>query len=158
MIKIVAVGKCREKALLALIKEYEKRLGAFAKIEIIEVADEMAPQSLSTAQMMEVKRKEGERLLARLKPSDHVILLDLAGHMIDSVKLAEKIHNVQTYGGGDIAFVIGGSLGISEAVIQRSDWRWKLSDLTFPHQMVRLLVCEQVYRAFTILHHQPYHK
>ena len=133
MIRIIAVGKCKEKAMLALINEYQKRLKPFVKTELIEVADEHAPQSLSLAQMEQVKQKEGERILSKLKDSDYVILLDFA-------------------------FVIGGSLGIAPALIQRSDFRWKLSDLTFPHQLVRVLLYEQLYRSFTILHHQPYHK
>ncbi len=158
MIRIIAVGKCKEKAMLALINEYQKRLKPFVKTELIEVADEHAPQSLSLAQMEQVKQKEGERILSKLKDSDYVILLDLAGKMIDSVALSEQIASLQTYGNSDIAFVIGGSLGIAPALIQRSDFRWKLSDLTFPHQLVRVLLYEQLYRSFTILHHQPYHK
>lgn len=158
MIRIIAVGKCKEKALRTLIDEYRKRLSAFVKVELIEVADEMAPQTLSPAQMTQVKNKEGERILAKVKPQDHVILLDLAGKMLDSEGLAKYIDTQQTYGSSDITFVIGGSLGLSDALIQRADLRWKLSDLTFPHQLVRMMLLEQIYRSFTILHHQPYHK
>lgn len=158
MIRIIAVGKCREKAMLSLIEEYDKRLKPFVKTELIEVADEHAPQSLSQAQMEQVKQKEGARILAKLKESDYVILLDLAGKMIDSLALADQIASLQIYGNGDIVFVIGGSLGVSHDLIARSDFRWKLSDLTFPHQLVRVLLYEQLYRAFTIMHHLPYHK
>jgi len=158
MIRILAVGKLKEKAMTSLVNEYTKRIKAFAKIEIAEVADENAPQSLSAAQMEQVKDKEGERILAKVKPNDYVILLDLAGTMWSSETFAEKIDHLQTYGNSDITFVIGGSLGLSKALIARSNERWKLSDLTFPHALVRVLLCEQIYRAFTILHHQPYHK
>lgn len=158
MIKIIAVGKLKEKAMRALLEEYSKRIKAFTKLELIEVADEIAPQSLSLAQMEQVKDKEGERILAKIKEQDHVILLDLAGNMLDSEALAMHIQKTQTYGSSDITFVIGGTLGLSKALIQRADLRWKLSDLTFPHQLVRIMLAEQIYRSFTILHHQPYHK
>lgn len=158
MIKIIAVGKLKEKAMRTLLEEYSKRIKAFTKLELIEVADEIAPQSLSLAQMEQVKDKEGERILAKIKEQDHVILLDLAGKMLDSEALAMHIQKTQTYGSSDITFVIGGTLGVSKALIQRADLRWKLSDLTFPHQLVRIMLAEQIYRSFTILHHQPYHK
>lgn len=158
MIKILAVGKQKEKAMRQLNDEYIKRLQAFTKIEIIEAADENAPQSLSALQMEQIKDKEGQRLLSHIKDSDTMILLDLAGVMLTSEGLAKKIDQLQTYSGGNIVFAIGGSLGVSKALIKRADFRWKLSDLTFPHQLVRVLVAEQLYRAFTILHHQPYHK
>lgn len=158
MIKVIAVGKLKEKAMRALVEEYAKRIKAFTKFEVIEVPDEMAPQSLSDAQMEQVKEKEGERILAKVKEGDYVILLDLAGHMMSSEQLAEKMASLQTYGTSDITFIIGGSLGLSKEVIQRANTRFKLSDCTFPHQLVRILICEQIYRAFTINHHQPYHK
>lgn len=158
MIKIIAVGKLKEKAMRTLLEEYSKRIKVFTKLELIEVADEIAPQSLSLAQMEQVKDKEGERILAKIKEQDHVILLDLAGKMLDSEALAMHIQKTQTYGSSDITFVIGGTLGVSKALIQRADLRWKLSDLTFPHQLVRIMLAEQIYRSFTILHHQPYHK
>lgn len=158
MIKILAVGKQKEKAMRQLNEEYVKRLSAFSKIEIIEVPDENAPQTLHKAQMKQVKDKEGLRLLNHIKDSDTMILLDLAGEMLTSEGLAQKIDRLQTYSSGNIVFVIGGSLGVSEALIKRADFRWKLSDLTFPHQLVRVLLAEQLYRAFTILNHQPYHK
>lgn len=158
MIRLIVVGKVKEKAMVSLIAEYQKRISAFTKIEIVEVNDEMAPPSYSLQQMEQVKKKEGQRILAKLKEQEFVILLDLAGKMMTSEKLAEQIHHVQTYQTSHLAFVIGGSLGLSSEVIQRADLRWKLSDLTFPHQLVRVMVMEQIYRAFTILHHLPYHK
>ncbi len=158
MIRIIAVGKCREKAMRSLINEYQKRLQPLVKSELIEVADEIAPQTLSRAQMEQVKDREGERILKKIRPNDFVILLDLQGLMLSSEELAEKIDRVQTYETGDITFVIGGSLGLSEKVQLRANFRWQLSSLTFPHQLVRVLLYEQLYRVFTILHHIPYHK
>lgn len=158
MIKIIAVGRLKEKAMETLVQEYRKRLGAFVKLEIIEVNDEQAPQNNSDLQNVAVKKKEGEKILAKLKDQDYMILLDLQGAMLTSEKLAAHIDQIQTYKSSDIAFVIGGSLGLSEDVIKRSDYRWKLSDLTFPHQLVRVMILEQIYRAYMINHHMPYHK
>lgn len=158
MIKIVAVGKLKEKALRMQIEEYEKRLRPFTKLEIIEVPDENAPQSNSDAENEIVKEKEGERLLSKIKDGEYVILLDLWGEMIDSVAFAKKLESIQTYQSSTVTFVIAGSLGPSKEVVKRSDYRWKLSDLTFTHQMTRVLVLEQIYRGYMINHHNPYHK
>ena len=158
MIKIVAVGKLKEKALRMLMEEYEKRLRPFTKLEIVEVADEHAPQTNSEAENELVKEKEGERLLGKIKDQDYVILLDLWGEMMDSVAFAKKLTAIQTYQSSVITFVIAGSLGPSKAVTDRADDRWKLSDLTFTHQMTRVLVLEQIYRGFMINHNNPYHK
>lgn len=158
MIKIIAVGKIKEKALLQLIDEYKKRLQPYVKIEMIEVVDEQAPQSNSDAQNEIVKQKEGERVLLKIREQDYLILLDLAGKMISSEQLAQHFNHIQTYQSSDIVFVIGGSLGLSKVLIQRSNYRLKISDMTFPHQIVRLLVLEQIYRAYKINYHEPYHK
>lgn len=158
MIKIVAVGKLKEKALRIQIEEYEKRLRPFTKLEIIEVADEVAPQTNSDAENEMVKDKEGEKLLQKIKDGEYVILLDLWGEMIDSVTFANKLEAIQTYQSSTITFVIAGSLGPGKAVVKRANYRWKLSDLTFTHQMTRVLVLEQIYRGYMINHHNPYHK
>lgn len=158
MIKIVAVGKIKEKAVRAQIEEYEKRLRPFTKLEIIEVNDEMAPQNNSDAQNEVVKEKEGERLLSKIREQEYVILLDLWGEMLSSEKFSAKIAKLQTYTTPDITFVIAGSLGPGKNILQRANYRWKLSDLTFTHQMTRVLVLEQIYRAFMIQNHNPYHK
>lgn len=158
MIKIVAVGKIKEKAVRAQIEEYEKRLRPFTKLEIIEVNDEMAPQNNSDAQNEAVKEKEGERLLSKIREQEYVILLDLWGEMLSSEKFSAKIAKLQTYTTPDITFVIAGSLGPGKNILQRANYRWKLSDLTFTHQMTRVLVLEQIYRAFMIQNHNPYHK
>ena len=156
--KIVCVGKIKEKSLATLVQEYCKRIGAYTKLEIVEVDDIMAPQSNSDAQNEQVKYKEGQAILSKIKEKEFVILLDLKGKMLTSESLSEKIEEIQTYHGSQITFVIGGSLGISQEVIQRSNFRWKLSDLTFPHQIVRLMIVEQIYRSFKIMKNEPYHK
>ena len=158
MIKIIAVGKIKEPSLRELIEEYKKRLTSYVKLSIVELADEPTGQNNSAAQDELVKIKEGERILSQIKEKEYVILLDLKGKMISSDQLAEKISNLYTGSISDITFVIGGSLGVSQAVINRANYRWKLSDLTFPHQIVRLLLLEQIYRAYKINYHEPYHK
>lgn len=158
MIKIVAVGKIKEKALTALINEYTKRLSAFTKVEIMEVADEIIPQSNSEKQNEIAKENEGKRLLAKIKDSEYVILLDLWGKSMSSETFASKLNELQTYGNSDITFVIGGSLGLSPDVVKRAQLRFKLSDCTFTHQMCRVLILEQIYRAYMINHNMPYHK
>lgn len=158
MIKIVAVGKIKEKALRMQIEEYEKRLRTFTKLEIIEVHDEIAPQSNSEAQNEQVKEKEGERILSKIRDNEYVVLLDLWGEMLNSEQFSKKIDQLQTNGNSNITFVIAGSLGPSKQVYDRCKYRWKLSDLTFTHQMTRVLVLEQIYRAFMIQNNNPYHK
>ena len=158
MIKIVAVGKIKEKALTMLIQEYCKRLSAFTKVEIIEVADEIIPQNNSEKQNEIAKENEGKRLLSKIKDNEYVILLDLWGKSMSSEQFASKINELQTYGNSDITFVIGGSLGLSPDVVKRSQLRFKLSDCTFTHQMCRVLILEQIYRAYMINHNMPYHK
>ncbi|MEG0708826.1 MAG: 23S rRNA (pseudouridine(1915)-N(3))-methyltransferase RlmH [Longicatena sp.] len=158
MIKLVAVGKIKEKAVREQIAEYEKRLRPFTKIEILEVGDEIAPQSNSDAENEIVKDKEGAKVLSKIKEQEYVVLLDLWGEMIDSVAFSKKLEKIQTYHSSNITFVIAGSLGPSKEVVKRADYRWKLSDLTFTHQMTRVLVLEQIYRAMMIQNNNPYHK
>lgn len=158
MIKIIAVGKCKEKATRELVNEYCKRLGAYTKLELIEVSDEQTPDRNSAAQNEEIKRREGERILQKIQSDEYVVLLDLKGKMLSSEGLAEKIASIQIYQSSKLTFVIGGSLGISDKVKERSNYKWQLSELTFPHQLVRILLCEQIYRAYKILNHEPYHK
>lgn len=158
MIRIIGVGKCKEQAMTTLVKEYMKRLMAYTKIEVIEVGDEKTPDRGSAKEIEIVKNKEGTRILEKIKPDDYVIALDLLGETIDSEGLAIKISDLYTKGKSNLVFVIGGSLGISDEVLQRANWRWKLSDLTFPHQLVRVVLVEQIYRAYTIMNKTPYHK
>lgn len=157
-ISIISVGKLKEKYLKAGIDEYLKRLSSYAKVEIIEVSDEKAPEVLSAAEMELVKNKEGEKLLAKLSQETYVIALAIDGKMRSSEELADTIDKLATYGKSKIAFVIGGSLGLSNEVLQRADEKLSFSKMTFPHQLMRLILLEQVYRAFRINRNEPYHK
>lgn len=158
MIKIVGVGRIKEKAMLTLINEYIKRLSPYTKVEIVEVADEVIPQTNSEAQNEQAKIAEGKRILAKIKDNEYVILLDLWGKSLSSEAFAEKLNKLYTYETSQLTFVIGGSLGLSNEIIQRANFRFKLSDCTFTHQMCRVLILEQLYRAEMINHHMPYHK
>jgi len=157
-ISIITVGKLKEKYLKQGIEEYVKRLRNYAKVEVIEVRDEKAPETLSEAEMVAVKKKEGERLLAHVQPDMHVITLEINGKMLNSEQLASKMNELAIYGKSKIAFVIGGSLGLSEAVQKRSNLALSFSKMTFPHQLMRLILLEQVYRAYRINRGEPYHK
>ncbi|WP_100011654.1 23S rRNA (pseudouridine(1915)-N(3))-methyltransferase RlmH [Lentibacillus sediminis] len=157
-ITIIAVGKLKEKYLNHGIQEYLKRLSAYATVEIKETADEKAPEKMSDAEMQEVKRKEGERVLSHISPDTYVITLEIEGKMLSSEQLAAKMDELATYGKSKVAFVIGGSLGISEEVQKRSDLALSFSKMTFPHQLMRLVLLEQVYRGFRIMRGEPYHK
>ncbi|RHW32291.1 23S rRNA (pseudouridine(1915)-N(3))-methyltransferase RlmH [Oceanobacillus profundus] len=157
-ISIVSVGKLKEKYLKQGIQEYLKRLGAYAKVDVIEVADEKAPENMSEAEMLEVKRKEGERILSQIAPDTYVITLEINGKMLSSEQLAAKMDELATYGKSKIVFVIGGSLGISDDVQKRSDLALSFSKMTFPHQLMRLILLEQVYRGFRINRGEAYHK
>ena len=158
MIKIIACGKLKEKWMKEGIAEYIKRIRPYDKIEVIEVLDEKAPETNSAAENEQVKIVEGQRLLKNVRDDEYLILLDLAGQDIDSVALANKIQDCYNHARSRITFVIGGSLGLSSELIARADFRWCISKATFPHQLCRILVVEQIYRSFRILHNEPYHK
>ena len=157
-ISIISVGKLKEKYLKSGIEEYTKRLGSYTKINEIEVADEKAPEQLSGADMEIVKKKEAERILAKISPDAYVIALAIDGKMKTSEQLAKDIESLMTYGRSKIVFVIGGSLGLHEEVLKRADEKLSFSKMTFPHQLMRLILVEQVYRAFRIMKGEPYHK
>lgn len=157
-ITIASVGKVKEKYLKLGIAEFEKRLRPYAKVSIVEVADEKAPEQLSPVEMERVKEKETERLLAKIGATEHVIALDLGGRMMTSEQLAERLDSLATYGKSKVTFVIGGSLGLHERMLQRADESLSFSKMTFPHQLMKLILLEQVYRAFRINHNEPYHK
>ena len=154
MISIVAVGKIKEKSLSQLIEEYKKRIGAYSKIEIIEVSDEPNDR-LSDEKVKEIA---GQRIIKQLKKDSYVILLSLKGKQMDSIKFSREIEKINTYNSSHITFVIGGSVGVSEQVEQRADLLLKLSEMTFPHNIARLLILEQIYRAYKILNNETYHK
>lgn len=157
-IKIVTVGKLKEKYLIDGINEYLKRLKAYAKVELFEVGDESIPDNPSTGNEKSIKDKEGIKVLSKIKQDDYLILLDLAGKQINSIELANHIENCMINGKSSIVFVIGGSLGHGEEIIKRADFRLSFSKLTFPHQLMKLILVEQVYRAFKIIKNENYHK
>lgn len=157
-ISIVTVGKLKEKYLKQGIEEYVKRLNSYAKIDLIEVADEKAPEELSEVEMKQVKQKEGERILAKIHPDTYVIALAINGKLKSSEELAETLDKLATYGKSKVAFIIGGSLGLSNDVLKRADEQLSFSKMTFPHQLMKLILVEQVYRAFRINRGEPYHK
>jgi len=157
-IQILCVGRIRERYLRDAIDEYTKRLGRYAQVTIREVADEPAPERLSGADMKKVKDREGERLLEALPERTYVIALAIRGRRYTSEQLSEHIDQLILRGNSSLTLIIGGSLGLSEAVLQRSDEQWSFSDLTFPHQLMRVILLEQLYRCMKILSHEPYHK
>lgn len=157
-IKIIGVGKLKEKYLKQGIAEYAKRLGKFTKFEIIEVPDEKAPEQLSDAEMIQVKEREGERILAKIKDREYVYALAILGKERSSEELAAEIDKLATYGHSDITFVIGGSLGLADVVLQRADTQISFGRFTLPHQLMRLILSEQIYRAYMINAGSPYHK
>ena len=157
MIRILCIGKMKDKALHSLEEEYTKRLKAFTKVEIIEVRDEPNERIERDKEAALAKEKEGERALSLIKDNDFVVLLDLHGSHWDSETFARKLGEWQL-ASSNLAFVIAGSLGPSPALVARADVRWKLSDLTFTHLITRVLVLEQIYRAFMILNGRKYHK
>ncbi|MEH6991378.1 23S rRNA (pseudouridine(1915)-N(3))-methyltransferase RlmH [Neobacillus drentensis] len=157
-ISVVSVGKLKEKYLKMGIDEYLKRLNSYAKVEVIEVADEKAPEELSESEMIQVKQKEGERILAKISQDTYVIALAINGKMQSSEELADTLDKLATYGKSKIAFIIGGSLGLSEEVLKRANEKLSFSKMTFPHQLMKLILVEQIYRAFRINRNEPYHK
>jgi len=157
-ITIIAVGKIKESYLKEGINEYIKRLRRFCNIDIIEVADQQAPESLSPAQEEQVRETEGESILKKIKPGSTVIALDVRGISLDSVEFADKINNYAISGNSHITFIIGGSLGLHNNVLKAANERLSLSRMTFPHQLTRLILFEQIYRAFKIISGETYHK
>ncbi|WP_341774962.1 23S rRNA (pseudouridine(1915)-N(3))-methyltransferase RlmH [Staphylococcus hyicus] len=157
-ITIIAVGKLKEKYWKKAIAEYEKRLSAYTKVEIIEVPDEKAPENMSDKEIEQVKEKEGQRILAKVKPQSTVITLEIQGKMLSSEALAKEIDQRMTQGASDFTFIIGGSNGLHQDVMNRSNFALSFSKMTFPHQMMRVVLLEQVYRAFKINRGEAYHK
>ncbi|XEC95065.1 23S rRNA (pseudouridine(1915)-N(3))-methyltransferase RlmH [Paenibacillus tarimensis] len=157
-IQIAAVGKLKEKYLVQGIAEYAKRLGPYVKLQLTEVPDEKAPETMSAAEEAQVREREGERLLAQIKPDAHVIALSIDGELWSSEDLAAQLDRLATYGRSNLAFVIGGSTGLAPAVLQRAQQKLSFGRMTFPHQLMRLILIEQFYRAVKINRGEPYHK
>ena len=157
-ITICCVGKIKEKFYSQAIEEYSKRLSKYCKLEIKEAADEKTPDSASDTVNRMIKEKEGDRLLSFIKDDSYVIALAIDGKMLDSVELSEKIDNLMLSGKSDIVFVMGGSLGLDKRVLDRADYKLSFSKMTFPHQLMRVILLEQIYRSFRIMKNEPYHK
>ena len=152
-INVISVGSVKEKYLQEMISDYKKRISKYAQIDLIELKDESNKINENV-----VKELEGERIISSIKDGFYVVLLDLGGVMLDSVSLSKKIDEISTYHSSKIAFVIGGSFGVSEAVKKRANYKLSFSKLTFPHQLIKGVLLEQIYRSFKILNNETYHK
>lgn len=157
-ITLVTVGKIKERFWEEAVAEYKKRLSRYCKLEIIQVADEKTPDGASKVLESQIKEKEGERILAQIKDGAYVIALAIEGRMLDSVELSEKLRHLAVSGISQIVFIIGGSLGLAQRVLDRADVCLSFSKMTFPHQLMRVILLEQIYRSYRIVNHEPYHK
>ena len=157
-ITIITVGKLKEKYLKAGIGEYLKRLKSYAKVKIIEVKDEPAGQSLSNKEIEQVKEIEGKRIIEKIPDRSEIIILDLKGKELTSEDFADYIRETTTYGTSHLVYIIGGSHGLSEEVLGKAQSKISFGKFTYPHQLMRLILVEQIYRAFKILNNEPYHK
>lgn len=157
-ITCVTVGKIKEKYLADAVREYSRRLSRYCKLEILELADEKTPDGSSEAEELAIKEREGERILKAIKEDAYVIALAIEGSMLDSVEFSAQIEQLGIRGVSHVTFVIGGSLGLSPAVLKRADYALSFSKMTFPHQLMRVVLLEQIYRSFRIIRHEPYHK
>ncbi|WP_105308715.1 23S rRNA (pseudouridine(1915)-N(3))-methyltransferase RlmH [Dorea sp. Marseille-P4042] len=157
-ITLITVGKIKEKYLKDAIAEYSKRLSRYCKLEIIEVADEKTPDNASEIVEAGIRDKEGERILKYVKDDAYVITLEINGKMLTSEELSEKIDTLGVQGTSHIIFIIGGSIGLGNAVLKHSDYALSFSKMTFPHQLMRVILLEQIYRSYRIINGEPYHK
>lgn len=157
-ITVICVGKIKEKYLKSAIDEYTKRLTRYCKLSVVEVGDEKTPDNASEKENILIRKKEGNIILTKIKDNMFVIALELKGNMLSSIELSGYIKDLGIRGESNIAFIIGGSLGLSEAVLERSNYKLCFSKLTFPHQLFRVILLEQVYRSFRIISGEPYHK
>lgn len=157
-ITVIAVGKIKEKFYTDAIAEYSKRLSRYCRLEIIQVADEKTPDGANEAQERQIKEKEGSRILAQIKDGAYVIALAVQGIMLSSEQLAGKLNRLGVDGQSQIVLIIGGSLGLSDEVLKRADYHLSFSPMTFPHQLMRVILLEQIYRSYRIISGEPYHK
>lgn len=157
-ITVIAIGKLKEKYWTDAIKEYSKRLGSYCNLNIIELKESPLRANPSAADEQAVKNAEGNDILSRIKPTDFVITLEIKGKGLSSEQLADKIEDLAINGKSSIVFIIGGSLGLSADVSKRADFKLSFSAMTFPHQMMRVILLEQIYRAFKIIRNEAYHK
>lgn len=157
-ITLITVGKIKEKYFTDAIAEYAKRLSRYCKLEIVEVADEKTPDGVSEAIENQIKEKEGDRILAKVPDGAYVVALAIEGKQLDSEELADKMEKWNVNGVGHLVFIIGGSLGLTPKVLNRADFKLSFSKMTFPHQLMRVILLEQIYRSFRIRNNEPYHK
>ena len=157
-IDVIAVGKVKEKFYRDAIDEYLKRLTKYAKVQCIEVADEKTPDASSDIVNEQIKQKEAERILKHVKEDAYVITLEILGKKLTSESLADKLDNLAIQGNSHVQFIIGGSLGLHKSVLNKSNFALSFSDMTFPHQLMRVILLEQVYRSYRIITGEPYHK
>jgi len=157
-ISIITVGKLKEKYLKEAVSEYSKRLSKYCKLEIIEVPDEKAPETMSRAEEEAVKQKEGQAVLKHVKSDTYVVALAIDGKMLSSEDFSQFINDLGIRGKSNIAFIIGGSLGLSDEVLRRADYKLSFSPMTFPHQLMRVILLEQIYRGYKIMRGEVYHK
>lgn len=157
-ITLITVGKIKEKYLKDAIAEYSKRLSKYCKLEIVEVADEKTPDQASENVERQIRQKEGERILRYVKDDAYVFTLEIGGTMLDSVAFAKKMETLGIQGKSHLIFIIGGSIGLGGEVLRRSDYALSFSKMTFPHQLMRVILLEQVYRGYRIIEGAPYHK
>ena len=157
-ITIITVGKLKEKYLKDAMPEYTKRLSKYCKLESVEVADEKTPDNASEVVEHAIRAKEAERILKYVKEDAYVITLEINGKQLGSEELAEKIDKLGVQGTSHIIFIIGGSIGLGEEVLKKSDFALSFSKMTFPHQLMRVILLEQVYRSYRIISGEPYHK
>lgn len=157
-IRIICVGKMKESYLKDAQKEYLKRLSRFCNTKVIEVDEEKSPETASPAQEEKIRQKEAERIKKAIGKNSTVIALDLDGKELDSVGFSEQIHNFMLGGKSDLAFIIGSSTGLDQSILREADFNFCMSKLTFPHQLARIILLEQIYRAFKILNNETYHK
>lgn len=157
-ITIIAVGKVKEKYYRDAVYEYAKRLNKYCRFEVIEVDDEKTPDKAGEAMEEQIREKEAGRIMKYIKDDAYVIALEICGNKLDSVAFADKLDKLAVYGRSHIQFVIGGSLGLYKKVSDRADEKVSFSDMTFPHQLMRVILAEQIYRAYRIINGEPYHK
>lgn len=157
-ITLITVGKIKEKYLKDAIAEYTKRLSKYCKLDIVEVSDEKTPDQASEAVENDIRTKEAERILKYVKEQAYVITLEIAGKQLASEALAHKIEQLGVQGQSHIIFIIGGSIGLGEVILKRSDFALSFSKMTFPHQLMRVILLEQIYRSYRIMQGEPYHK
>lgn len=157
-ITLICVGKIKEAFYRAAVEEYGKRLTRYCKLEILEVADEKTPDGASPAEEEQIKAREGQRILDKVREDAFVCTLEIHGKKLSSEGFAQWLERTAVSGTSHIVFVIGGSLGLHETVSRRADLKLSFSDMTFPHQLMRVILTEQIYRAFRMIHGEPYHK